>query len=427
MKLSVVIITFNRCDALRRTLAALSRDPALSTARAGQGDCEIIVVDNASTDGTVETIRREHPDVAVIGLESNVGTHARNVGVGRAQGEYVLFLDDDSFPLGDTIERALARLDANTDVAALGGRVTLPDGSGDAAAMPLVIPACALFVRRAAYQQVGGIARELFLQAEEYDLAFRLLAAGWRFERFEDLAFHHEKTPISRNSARICRLDLRNNLILAGRHLPRPWRRIYRRDWLQRYIALARHSGCEEVIGEAIRSARRVLRGVDDSRHGGEPDCSEQLPAESQRKTAHSVLNGAALELFFEHDAQARAVRRWAAEHGVDRVIIADLSKNIYATWRACRLAGLAIDCIADPHPAFHGLTYRGVAVRPDADALGESAAVGVVVSTVNPARVETRAAAVEEQFGGPVLRLWSPRTLGDAAAIPAPASPAAR
>ena len=83
------------------------------------------------------------------------------------------------------------------------------------------------------------------MQAEEYDLAFRLAATGWRVRVFDDLHVHHEKTTQSRQSDRTTYLDVRNNLRVVARHLPPPYYRFYRHDLLARYKWLAMHFGHE--------------------------------------------------------------------------------------------------------------------------------------------------------------------------------------
>ena len=96
-------------------------------------------------------------------------------------------------------------------------------------------------ISKSVLDTVGGFSPEFFRQAEEYDLSFRILSSGFRIERFEDVEFFHEKVPGGRSSALTHRMDLRNNLILVERFLPRELRRAYRRDWIRRYSAFALH------------------------------------------------------------------------------------------------------------------------------------------------------------------------------------------
>ncbi len=389
MRLSFVILTYNRRDDLLKTLAELRRGTSLPV-----GQWEACVVDNASSDGTAQAVREAFAEVRLVRRSSNEGSIARNAGVEAARGRYVIFLDDDSYPLGETARRSVEYLENHPETALVGGRVVLPDGSEDGAAFPLIMPACALCVRKDVFRKVGGFSREFFRQAEEYDLIFRLLREGYRVERFEDLVYRHEKVPRSRNHGLIHQMDLRNNLILIERYLPRSLRKVYRADWLRRYVAFARHEGHLSAAKTAINEARAWLATT--GRH--------------ERMT----LDASLIEDIFEWDKQADQVRQWAQTHGVRRVVIADLTKNVYATYRACALAGLQVTAIADGAGAFAGIKYRGVLVQGDERAM-EDRPDGVVISNVNPARVEGRYAVWSERFSGPVLRLWWPRRISTA------------
>jgi hypothetical protein len=78
-------------------------------------------------------------------------------------------------------------------------------------------------------------------------------------------------------------------------------------------------------------------------------------------------------------------------------------------------LAGLHIRSIADNNRAFVGEHYRGIPIAADSAAL--SATVdGVILSNINPAQIDDRLRSLQSQFAGPVLRLWHPRLLVDAA-----------
>ncbi len=385
MKLSYVILTHNRREEL---LATLERLPECT--RSVEGGWETIVVDNASDDGTADAVKARWPAVRSIRRETNEGSFARNYGAEAAKGEFIIFLDDDSYPVHGTAARSIAHLERHPKTALVGGRVILPDGSEDAAAMPIIMPACALCVRRAAFIEAGGFDREFFRQAEEYDLIFRILQNGHEIERFEDLVYRHEKTPRSRNHALIHQMDLRNNLLLLHRYLPRGPRRIYRRDWLRRYAMIARHEGHTKVIAEAVKSARAMAR---------------------RQEGMFRELSPALIERVFDLRSQRDAVKRWAMRHGIRRAVIADYSKNLFATWSAAGEAGVKTVAIADESDAFVGAVYRGVPVEKDELALSHRPD-GVILSNVNPARIDRRLEALSRRFSGPILRLWSPRFL---------------
>ena len=385
MKISFIILTHNRRDDLLRTLDHLMRNPP-----AAIGGWECVVVDNASTDDTSSAVSAKFPEMKLVVRSKNVGSVARNAGVARSAGEYLVFLDDDSYPLGDTVQRSVEYLDAHPAVALVGGRVFLPDGQEDASALPIIMPACALCVRRLAFEAVGGFCKDFFRQAEEYDLIFKLLHAGWDVQRFEDLHYRHEKVPRSRSSELILSMDLQNNLLLLSRYVPLPWRGWLEADWLQRYSALLNHAGFSGRIGAIVDEAQRII--------------ADEAGA-SQR-----VLSDDLIERIFMFDEQHRSVHSWAAALRIRKVVIADYSKNVHATWRAARLAGLEVVAIADSHPAYAELCYRGIPIVPDDVALARGAQ-GIVVSTINPAQVERRAIALR-RAQLPVLTLWQGKDL---------------
>ena len=168
-------------------------------------DCEVVVVDNGSVDGTVQAVAEEFPDVLLVRLEENVGFgRAVNLGAERATGEVLLVVNNDAVPAPDFAERMVApfadpavgmaagvltqrphpdRVDSagveldvtvgswdlgwNAPVASLGTRT--PAGTcGGAAAY-----------RASAWRDAGGFDPALFAYWEDVDLALRLRRAGW--------------------------------------------------------------------------------------------------------------------------------------------------------------------------------------------------------------------------------------------------------
>jgi GT2 family glycosyltransferase len=386
MRLSYVIVTRNRRDNLLKTLARLERNTRLP-----RHAWEAIVVDNASDDGTPQAVRRASSETRVIRLEENEGMPARNHGFAIAQGRYVALIDDDSYPIGRAIPMSLTHLDRSPSVAAVVARVVLPDGSSEGPALPCVLLGGASVIRKSVLDQVGGFSPEFFRQAEEYDLSFRILAAGHRIDRFEDVEFFHEKVPGGRSSALTHRMDLRNNLILVERFLPRDLRRAYRRDWIRRYSAFAIHDGHRDAATQALAEAR--------------------VWARREQRVGRRTLSAGVIESIFGIEAQTRAVQTWSKDNRVKRVAIADFSKNVFATYRACRHAGIQVVAITDHRPALRDGRYRAAPILEpcDLDGLGVN---GVVVSNINPAQIDRVTALVRKSFTGPVLRLWQPRYL---------------
>jgi len=391
MDFSYVIVSHNRRERLLRTLDLLRRTtPGRAQAY------ETWVVDNGSTDGTAEAVEDAHPEVNLIRRPTNEGVWARSVAFEHCRGRYVVLLDDDSYPEpgSDTVRRSMRYMDRHAEVAAVVGRCVLPDGQLEACALPGVMLSGAVCIRRAALQQVGGFRREFFRKAGEYDLSFRLWQAGHRIERFENLVYRHDKVAGGRDAALAFKMDLRNNLILVERFLPRSMRRVYRGDFLRRYAAFARHHGQDEAMRQAVVEARQW--------------------AGREREGGRQTLDAACLETLFEWDAQCQQVARWAAAQRVRRVVLADHHKNLYATFRAAQRCGLTITAIAENNPALAGRTYRGVPVLPDRQVLCSNAD-GVILSNVSPALVERRSAQLGRRWAGPLLTLWQPHQLASA------------
>jgi hypothetical protein len=386
MKLSYVIVTHNRRAALMATLRHLHATTPLPPEA-----WEAWVVDNASTDGSVEAVRCEFPGVKIIERDDNEGTAARSHAFGPARGRYLILLDDDSYPIGDTVSRSIEYMDRHPRTAALVGKVVLPDGLLEACAMPSVMLSGAVCIRKSVLDEVGGFHAEFFRKAGEYDLSFRMMQAGYLVERFEDIVYRHDKVMTGRCSELAHRMDLRNNLILVERYLPREMRRAYRRDWLKRYAAIAIAAGCRTAASQAIHEAR--------------------LWAQRERLAGRQTLSAGVLEMIFEHDKQQREVAAWAAMNRIGRIVIADYAKTLYATFRAAKLAGLEVAAIADNGKAFEGMSYRGVEIVPDERALGRGVD-GVIIANINPAQIDRRVEQVRKHFAGPVLRLWQPRVL---------------
>jgi GT2 family glycosyltransferase len=392
MKLSYVIVTFNRRGPLLRTLDILRRTTPLPA-----GEWEAWVVDNGSTDGSCQAVREQFPDVHLIERPTNEGVWSRSYAFAPARGQYLILLDDDSYPIGDAAAKSIDYLDAHPACGAVVGLVILPDGSYEACAFPAVMLSGAVCIRKSVLARIGGFRREFFRKAGEYDVSFRIWDAGYSVERFEDIVYRHDKVMTGRSSALAHRMDLRNNLILVERYLPARLRPAYRDDWRQRYTALGRHAGC----GRAARVGLWQARGW---------RAREAL-------TGRQTLSAGPLEAIFDLKHQAAAIGAWARDLRVRSVVIQDFSKNLFATYRGCREAGLNVHAVADAHPAFAGMEYRGVPIFPPEAALALEPE-GIVISNVNPAQIDRAVEQSKKLFAGPVLRLWEPRYVGDAGSM---------
>ena len=182
---------------------------ALAHLQAMEPPSPLIVVDNASSDGTGDAVRHTFPGVEVVRLEENVGACARNVGVCRAATPYVAFSDDDSWWADDALARAAAVLDAHPRVAVVMARLVVgpdealdptcavmaraPLGTVTGTPYPRIVGfvACGAVVRRTAFLEAGGFDPVVRFPGEEQLLALDLMASGWELAHVEDVVAHH--------------------------------------------------------------------------------------------------------------------------------------------------------------------------------------------------------------------------------------------
>ncbi|MDN4175471.1 glycosyltransferase [Nocardioides sp. SOB77] len=199
----------------------------------------VVLVDNASADGTPQLVGRHHPDVEVLALTRNLAAPARNLGVEAARTPYVAFADDDSWWSPGALDRAADLLDAHPRLAVVHPRILVGpeerlDGlCAELARSPLPrladLPgppiagfvACGVVVRRNAFLETGGFDAVVAFPGEEERVALDLLAGGWHLTYVEDVVAHHHPSPSrdpgGRRRARIAR----NHLLTAL--MRRPW------------------------------------------------------------------------------------------------------------------------------------------------------------------------------------------------------------
>jgi len=124
-ELSVVILSFNTRRFLFRCLSSLKRVK-------NEVNFEVIVVDNASSDGSPEMIKKNFPDVKLVENKKNLGFAAGNNQARRlVKGKYILFLNSDTVIKKKSSGKTLAVLKSQPDIGALTCKLILPDGSLD--------------------------------------------------------------------------------------------------------------------------------------------------------------------------------------------------------------------------------------------------------------------------------------------------------
>lgn len=211
---TIVIVNWNTREILRDCLRSVYQN-------AGLLDFDVIVVDNASSDGSVEMIQTEFDKVQLIANSDNRGfATANNQGIAVATGRYVLLLNSDTIVLDGALVKSVAFADAHPDAAVVGCRVLNRDLSMQptcfmypsvlnlAIAVPYlnrlfprnrvfgreamtwwdrddvrdveVVTGCFMLVRREALDRVGPMDADYFMYGEETDWCWRFRRAGWR-------------------------------------------------------------------------------------------------------------------------------------------------------------------------------------------------------------------------------------------------------
>jgi N-acetylglucosaminyl-diphospho-decaprenol L-rhamnosyltransferase len=199
-RLSIIIVTYNiRADLERCLQSLVTHKPHV--------DHEILVVDNASTDDTVDTLRARWPGVRLIEAGSNVGfSRANNIGIRQSFGELVLLLNGDTVAPAGAIDALVAVLDRRPDVAVVGPRLVDTTGRAELSFGRMISPfnelrqklrargnverltsierevdwvsgAC-LLVRRADAEAVGLLDERFFMYTEDVDFCASVRARG---------------------------------------------------------------------------------------------------------------------------------------------------------------------------------------------------------------------------------------------------------
>ena len=224
-RVSVIIVNWNRLDDVLMNLRYLRK--------LDYPDVEVIVVDNGSTDGSIERLRHMI-GMRLICTGRNVGpSMARNVGARAATGKYLLLLDSDAILSKRGLDALVDRMEADETIGVAGCRIynwhtrridqwiyAEPYRThGDCTFDTYSFSAAGALVRRDVFQRVGGFWEQLFIYNEEVDLAIRVIRSGHRVVYAPDAPVFHRPAVTGRApGATYFRQQIRNWIWIFFRH-----------------------------------------------------------------------------------------------------------------------------------------------------------------------------------------------------------------
>lgn len=253
MKLSVIIVNYKVKHYLEQCLR--------SVAEASRGIAvEVIVVDNASGDGSVEYLRERFPDVTIIASEENLGfARANNLAIRNSHGQYVLLLNPDTIVAEDTFSDFISFMDSTPDAGGCGAYMLHTDGSfapesrrglptpfvafckmsGLASLFPKsrtlgryymrylnenevnrieIMSGAFMFLRRDALDKAGLLDEDFFMYGEDIDLSYRILKAGYNNYFLPSRILHYKGESTVKSSYRYVHTFYRAMELFFNKH-----------------------------------------------------------------------------------------------------------------------------------------------------------------------------------------------------------------
>ena len=236
LDLSIIIVNYNVKEFLQNLIHSIFKS-ALNISY------EIIIIDNASDDGSVEFIKDKFPEIKLISNEKNLGfSKANNLGLKIAKGKYLLLLNPDALLREDTLQKMMEFFRNTPDAGLAGCKILNPDGSLQLACrrsfpgpwtsfckvtgLSTIFPRSRIFARynltyldenqsyevdaisgsfmmmkREVYEKVGGFDEEFFMYGEDLDLCYRIQKAGYKVYYVHDTQIIHYKGESTKRSS----------------------------------------------------------------------------------------------------------------------------------------------------------------------------------------------------------------------------------
>jgi GT2 family glycosyltransferase len=263
-KLSFIIATRNRKQDLMRCLESIERQ--------SYPDRELIVVDDGSTDASLEAVAERFPRARLLRHETRAGVGAALTdGARAATGDVWVHLDDDCYLVDDDAASLIAAyLDDRPDISVLCFRVEAPDGSVRHREIPLRskrLPTVdtqigyflggAVALRGADLQSVGGYPVSIGYGSWENDVAFRMWSRGFRTLFVPSIRVVHSAVPSTQNTRLREANYVQTEISVAAAYLPTPYAQVHAVSWTGNQLIHALGKGHASVTVKAAVAAFR--------------------------------------------------------------------------------------------------------------------------------------------------------------------------
>lgn len=310
--LSIIIVNYNVKYFLEQCLCSVKKALDLGAALNSKvvPFAEVLVVDNNSTDGSVEYLEPLFPFVNFYGNKNNVGfAKANNQALQEARGKYVLFLNPDTILPEDIFQKTIAFMELHTDAGMLG--VHMVDGAGrflkesrrglptawvsfcKLSGLTAMLPSSPVFAkyymghldkgkthvadvlagafmlaRRSVLDKIGGFDEQFFMYAEDIDLSYRATQAGYKNYYFADVTIIHFKGESTRKDARYVKLFYKA---------------------MQQFVKKHYRSGGGRLYSGMLNAAIRVRSGISMLRPVAHQPASPMIPTVSLKGDAGNI------------------------------------------------------------------------------------------------------------------------------------------
>ncbi len=234
--LSIIIVNYNVKEFLKNLIDSIKK-------AAQYFSSEIIVVDNASDDGSVELLKEKFPEIILIDNKTNLGFgKANNQGLQIAKGKFILLINPDTLVAEDTFTKMIEFFNANPEAGMAGCKILNPDGTLQLACrrsfpgpwtaftkvtgLSTIFPKSKLFarynltyldenqtyevdaisgsfmmMRKEVYEKVGGFDEQFFMYGEDLDLCYRIQKAGYKIFYVHSTQIIHYKGESTKRSS----------------------------------------------------------------------------------------------------------------------------------------------------------------------------------------------------------------------------------